>query len=292
MIKLSVIIPAYNAEPYLSELLDCLSPQMTKETECIVIDDGSRAAVHTAHKWCKVYRQDNAGVSVARNKGIDKAKGELIWIAESDDKCRPELLEKLVSEFQNNKNLVVAFCQTVFFSENGYELFTHSINVEEKNHFSNIEFVSQYMSRGCPMLNASACLFKKETAQGIDNLYMDFKGAGDRLFWTLMCECGDVAVVNEYLNYMRQHPNNSTKRNFQTGINQKEDKVILDYIYNKKYVSKKEYDEIRKKYWKPYIYQYVTDKQLKSELYKLWGCGPLQILLLKLKNNRLTALFK
>ena len=298
---ISVIIPNYNHARYLDERIQTVLNQTYQNFELIILDDCStdnskeiiekyRQNPHVSHI---LYNEQNSGKIFSQwQKGIDNAKGELIWIAESDDKCCPELLEKLVLEFQKNENLVVSFCKTVFFSDNGYEEFTHTIDAEKKSHFTNVEFVSQYMSRGCPMLNASACLFKKETAKGIDNLYMDFKGAGDRLFWTLMCECGDVAVVNEYLNYMRQHPNNSTKRNFQTGINQKEDKIILDYIYNKHYISKKEYDEIRKRYWKPYIYQYVTDKQLKKELYKLWGCGPLQILLLKLKNNRFTALFK
>ena len=297
----SVIIPNYNHARYLDERIQTVLNQTYQNFELIILDDCStdnskeiiekyRQNPHVSHI---LYNEQNSGKIFSQwQKGIDNANGELIWIAESDDKCCPELLEKLVREFQKNENLVIAFCKTVFFSDNGYEEFTRTIDAEKKSHFTNVEFVSQYMSRGCPMLNASACIFKKETAKGIDNLYMDFKGAGDRLFWTLMCECGDVAVVNEYLNYMRQHPNNSTKRNFQTGINQKEDKIILDYIYNKHYISKKEYDEIRKRYWKPYIYQYVTDKQLKKELYKLWGCGPLQILLLKLKNNRFTALFK
>ena len=297
----SVIIPNYNHARYLDERIQTVLNQTYQNFELIILDDCStdnskeiiekyRQNPHVCHI---LYNEQNSGKIFSQwQKGINNANGELIWIAESDDKCCPELLEKLVREFQKNENLVVAFCKTVFFSDNGYEEFTRTIDAEKKSHFTNVEFVSQYMSRGCPMLNASACIFKKETAKGIDNLYMDFKGAGDRLFWTLMCECGDVAVVNEYLNYMRQHPNNSTKRNFQTGINQKEDKIILDYIYNKHYISKKEYNEIRKRYWKPYIYQYVTDKQLKKELYKLWGCGPLQILLLKIKNNRFTALFK
>ena len=106
MIKLSVIIPAYNAEPYLSELLDCLSPQMTKETECIVIDDGSRAAVHTAHKWCKVYRQDNAGVSVARNKGIDKAKGEYISFIDADDLVPEYYVQKILEMTKDEPDVI------------------------------------------------------------------------------------------------------------------------------------------------------------------------------------------
>lgn len=42
MIKLSIIIPVYNAEPYIHELIDCLAPQITEEIEVICVDDGSR----------------------------------------------------------------------------------------------------------------------------------------------------------------------------------------------------------------------------------------------------------
>lgn len=49
--KLSIIIPYYNGEPYTSELLDVLAPQMTKAVECLVIDDGSPKAFETKYEW-------------------------------------------------------------------------------------------------------------------------------------------------------------------------------------------------------------------------------------------------
>ena len=50
-VKLSIIIPCYNAEPYIYELLDCLDKQMTKEVEVILIDDGSKTPVLSNYKW-------------------------------------------------------------------------------------------------------------------------------------------------------------------------------------------------------------------------------------------------
>ena len=52
-IKLSIIIPAYNAEPYIDELLNRLNPQITKEVEVIVIDDGSRVPYIAPTIWEK-----------------------------------------------------------------------------------------------------------------------------------------------------------------------------------------------------------------------------------------------
>ena len=121
------------------------------------------------------------------------------------------------------------------------------------------------------MLNASACLFKKDVALKIDKQYVNFRGAGDRMFWTEISECGDVAVVNEWLNYMRFHASNSTKRYNQNGTNQREDKQILDYIFSKGYITPKVYNQIRYDYVKIHIFQMVTDHKLKHDLYAYWG---------------------
>lgn len=83
--KLSIIIPYYNAEPYTSELLDVLAPQITDDVEVIVIDDGSKVPFKTAYKWVKVIRQKNGGVSHARNKGLDMAKGDYVQFIDADD---------------------------------------------------------------------------------------------------------------------------------------------------------------------------------------------------------------
>ena len=83
--KLSIIIPCYNAEPYINELLDCLAPQITPEVEVFVIDDGSKVAYKTDYKWAKVLRQANGGASAARNTGLDNATGDYIAFIDADD---------------------------------------------------------------------------------------------------------------------------------------------------------------------------------------------------------------
>ena len=85
MIKLSIIIPCYNAEPYIYELLHTLAPQITKEVEVILIDDGSDKPIEYKMKGLKIYRQKNGGSSKARNKGLEKAKGKVIAFIDADD---------------------------------------------------------------------------------------------------------------------------------------------------------------------------------------------------------------
>lgn len=98
MIKLSIIIPYYNAEPYTSELLEVLDPQITDEIEVIVIDDGSREPFKTDYKWCKVIRQKNGGVSKARNVGIEKTSGEYISFIDADDLVSDDYVEQIIKK--------------------------------------------------------------------------------------------------------------------------------------------------------------------------------------------------
>ena len=106
MIRLSIVIPAFNAEPYLSELLDRLSPQITKDVEVLVIDDGSREPVKTDHEWCTVIRQKNQGVSSARNAGIDKAKGDYISFIDSDDLVSEDFISKILEKTKDAPDII------------------------------------------------------------------------------------------------------------------------------------------------------------------------------------------
>ena len=87
-IRFSIIIPAYNAEPYIHELLECLDKQMTDEAEVILIDDGSKRPLKLKkdYPWISHFsRQKNHGISYTRNKGLELAKGEIINFLDADD---------------------------------------------------------------------------------------------------------------------------------------------------------------------------------------------------------------
>lgn len=82
---LSIIIPCYNAEPYINELLDVLNKQINDSVEILVIDDGSKKPFKTKYEWATVIRQQNGGAASARNTGIDNANGEYIAFIDADD---------------------------------------------------------------------------------------------------------------------------------------------------------------------------------------------------------------
>lgn len=100
MIKLSIIIPCYNAEPYIYELLDTLAPQITKEVEVILIDDGSKDPVYYDLEGLKIYRQKNSGVSKSRNRGLELAKGKIISFIDADDLVAKNFVDYILSRYE------------------------------------------------------------------------------------------------------------------------------------------------------------------------------------------------
>lgn len=101
--KISVIVPIYNCERYLPECLKSIVNQSYKNLEIILVDDGStdessRICDEYAlvDKRIKVIRQENKGVSAARNKGLEYATGELISFIDSDDTLDEDMYELLV----------------------------------------------------------------------------------------------------------------------------------------------------------------------------------------------------
>ena len=106
MIKLSIIIPAYNAEPYIDELMKCLAPQISEEVEVIVVDDGSKFPFLAPYPKIKVFRKENGGVSSARNLGLKKAKGEYIAFVDADDKLAPDYVSRIFEAIESKPDTV------------------------------------------------------------------------------------------------------------------------------------------------------------------------------------------
>lgn len=288
----SVIIPNYNHARYLPERIDSVLGQTYRNMEVIILDDcstdDSREVIERYRQQDPrivrvVYNDTNGGrVFKQWKKGLSLAKGDLLWIAESDDKCEPKFLERLVQCFIDHPTLSLAFTKSLLFDDAGK---TWTMDTEGLNEgvYTSRDFISRFMSRGCPMLNASSCLFSRNAFERISDRYTEFRCSGDRMFWTLIAEQGDVAVVDERLNHYRKHGDNTTAYGFQHGINQLEFKVILEYICSKGYVNRKTYNEIRHQYLKKFVFELLLSRQLKKEIYKQWNFSTIQQLSLRLE---------
>lgn len=112
----SVIIPVYNALPYLAECIVSICNQTYRKLEIIAVDDGSTDGsselldeIAGKDSRIKVVHKENGGVSSARNKGLELAHGEYISFVDSDDTLEPDMYEMLVSTAEQF-NAAIAHC--------------------------------------------------------------------------------------------------------------------------------------------------------------------------------------
>ena len=101
---ISVIIPVYNGEKYISECIESVLKQTFRDFEIIVINDGSTdntAEICRKFKNIRYFYQENKGVSKAREKGLQVSKGEYITFIDSDDTIKSDFLETMLCEMEN-----------------------------------------------------------------------------------------------------------------------------------------------------------------------------------------------
>ena len=121
----SVIIPVYNVLPFLKEALDSVVNQTYKDIEIIIVDDGSTdgsAAVCDEYKKDPriiVIHQKNQGLSIARNTGLDIAKGDYIAFLDSDDVLLPDMIQTMVEGIiKSNADIAVCGYNTIYSKGN------------------------------------------------------------------------------------------------------------------------------------------------------------------------------
>jgi glycosyltransferase involved in cell wall biosynthesis len=118
----SVIVPIYNAAPYLVETLDSIMASTYRPLEVVMVDDGSSDnSLEVAQVYCRQYpecqvmTQENRGVSAARNRAIAHAQGTYILPVDADDKIADTFIEKAVAAIEADDNIRVVGCRCWMF---------------------------------------------------------------------------------------------------------------------------------------------------------------------------------
>jgi glycosyltransferase involved in cell wall biosynthesis len=121
-VPVSVILPVYNCERFLAESIESVLSQAYQPLELIVVDDGSTDGSGViAQRYDKVQYiwQENAGVSAARNRGLEFASGEFIAHQDADDIWLPKKLELQVRCLLDHPEVGYTVGRTKFFLEDG-----------------------------------------------------------------------------------------------------------------------------------------------------------------------------
>lgn len=148
---LSIIIPVYNVEAYLTECLDSVFNQLLDGCEVIAVNDGSTdssrqllANYQLHHPELIIIDQENKGLSGARNTGMKHAKGDYLYFLDSDDYMFPNAIKTIKEAIQTSNAEVIGFNAT----KNATSLYIPSFNVDNVNKTGIDYFVDFYKMNG------------------------------------------------------------------------------------------------------------------------------------------------
>ena len=245
----SIIVPNYNYEQYLSSRIESILNQTYRDFELILLDDCStddsreilesyRDNPHVSHI---VFNEKNTGSPFCQwMKGIELARGKYVWIAEADDLAHPEFLSRTINLLNSNTSAVIAFTGSFIIDENGktvsgkdFDRWTKKqLRCKEKFAiFNGINYATKNQYWKNYIYNASGVVFKKDTFFNITNSnWIDMRCCGDWLFWTLIALQGDVIEIYERLNYFRRHSTSAVASAVQNGRNFEESIHVIHQL--------------------------------------------------------------
>ncbi len=172
MSEITIIVPVYKVEKYLAECLDSLRSQKMTDIEILLIDDGSPDssgeicnAYAAEDKRIRVIHQENAGVSAARNRGIDEAQGKYICFVDSDDVVDCEYCSVLYGMLQGT-SFDFSACAVQRFCEGEDRNGAHENLSYQPTAISNTAYLKRQLEKKSE-IGPIDKLFRKEALQSI-----------------------------------------------------------------------------------------------------------------------------
>ena len=249
--KVSVIVPNFNHSAYLEERLSSIYEQTYQNFEVILLDDCSTdKSVSILEKYAAKYPEktrctfndQNSGSPFSQwEKGILLADGELIWIAESDDFCEKDFLEKLVPLFSND-TVLLSYAHAIFVDGNGrrnlsaFENYVSAID-PRKWRYSYVETAHNEVNTALGLLNTipnvSGVLFRK-----LDDHFPLFgdpnwkrmQVCGDWLFYLHLIRGGSIAYSRSTHNYYRMYASSTSKKTHSRDIYYQEHERVASAV--------------------------------------------------------------
>lgn len=195
-IRISVVIPAYNAARFLPGCLASVFAQTLKPDEVIVVDDGSTdntAQVAEQH-GAKVIQRKNGGIGAARNTGVKNATGEWIALLDADDVWAPEKLARQAAAIR--PDTVLVYTGLRFFNDNG------TLMVRRAAHPSSVAKLLRYSNPICP----SSALLSRQACLAAGGFNESIAACEDWDMWVRLTALGPFAAVEEPLTEYYVYP--------------------------------------------------------------------------------------
>ncbi len=221
--QVSVIIPNYNHASFLQKRIESVLQQTYQDFEVIYLDDASTD--HSNQVFARFaddprirayFNETNTGIPGKQwNKGVREARGDYVWIAESDDYADEHFLERLVTQLEAHPSAGLVYCQSLVVDEHDQIVGSYDHHAEDldasrwKQNFFNVgkDECNNFLLYKNTIPNASAVLFRKRIYENAGYADEWVRYCGDWLLWVKMLMLSDLVFVAQPLNYHRRHEN-------------------------------------------------------------------------------------
>ena len=204
---ISVIIPAYNAEAFISEAIQSILQQSYEPLEIIVVDDGSTdetAQIATKFHNIRYFYQENSGPATARNTGLKIAKGEIITFLDADDLWSQNKLQLQQAYLAENLSVEVVI---------GHTQFMQLTLVNHQHKFAEIAEPRIF-------LNLGSALFRKSVFDKVGLFDRNLRYSEDVDWFNLARESSiSILTHQEVVLFYRQHQHNMTRNKVANDLN-------------------------------------------------------------------------
>jgi len=247
MPKVSVIVPSYNHAPFLRQRMESIVRQTFQDFELILLDDcspdESRSILSEYGQDDRVrieFNERNSGNTFKQwNKGVCLARGEYVWIAESDDYADERLLETLVPRLDANADAALCYARSWWVDEKGttqgfvddYIRDLGGLRWSEDFTVAGREECGRYLVFANTVQSASSVVFRREAYWKAGGADETLRYCGDWKMWASMALLGgQIAHVGKALNYYRSHSATVTAASPRSGLAAAETLAVVGWI--------------------------------------------------------------
>jgi glycosyltransferase involved in cell wall biosynthesis len=203
MVDVSIVIPTYNQAKYIRDSIDSALNQTYKNTEVIVVDDGSTddtgEILRSYGNTIIHIHQENKGVTAAMNAGAMKAKGEFILFLSSDDILMPNIIERQLNILRNKRDVDFVYTDYYYMKDK-----SEIIEIIKCPFFENYNKRILWMFRYCYFMHDSV-LFRRILLEKVGFWDEDMPYAGEYWMWFKCLKISNVAHISTPLVKYRIH---------------------------------------------------------------------------------------
>jgi len=209
----SVIMPAYNAEKYISEAIESIVSQSYGNWELIIVEDGSRDSTLEVIKSFKDERiillenDFNRGIAYSTNRGIDRSQGKYIALLDDDDIALPKRLQLQVDYLESHPEIDILGGRSINIDKEGNQI--KKGNAPRNNP----KYIKAVLLFRCMDFRNGTAMIRKEFIVKNNLRYQeDCYGMQDYKFYIDSSKVGKISTIDEYLLKYRFHDDNETFR--------------------------------------------------------------------------------